>query len=415
MDNTPENGLQNLELDFDQELCQETQVQVKESENEASAEMYQPNKDICNLIYEFPSESERVDECQKVENLEDDLQDQNVLGKSNKEISDCNGQYVETFETPISVQSDVIKSGSCFKLLFILSSTTIWLTFLVYCYLYLTTVCVPVELWCPNPTHTFTAQACCSSLWLNLGSTIGLGNECSIEMADMEAGCPMYDCYKNDSTAELNVNGCSYVPNTLFNEAACNIHDLCYITPGSTKKACDDTFVENIILIYCDNVNVFERIACRGRAQLAGAVVSAIDSFYNDSEELRATCNQTSNSLAIFTGMLASLIISLLSACFIHTIVKRFRTKEILQSEDEVDDTFEYQCEQISETNETACYCDEPMENCKICDEVFIKEMSLECDINEVLAQEEANSEESSSPKIERNIDSDLIEKEESN
>ena len=50
----------------------------------------------------------------------------------------------------------------------------------------------------------------------------------------MEAGCPMYDCYKNDSvghfqiantiynrhfqTAELNVNGCSYVPNTLFNE-----------------------------------------------------------------------------------------------------------------------------------------------------------------------------------------------------
>ena len=57
-------------------------------------------------------------------------------------------------------------------------------------------------------------------------------------------------------------------------QAACNIHDLCYITPGSTKKACDDTFVENIILIYCDNVNVFERIACRGRAQLAGAVVS---------------------------------------------------------------------------------------------------------------------------------------------
>jgi hypothetical protein len=69
---------------------------------------------------------------------------------------------------------------------------------------------------------------------LNLGSTIGLGNECTIEMAEMEAGCPMYDCYKNDSvghfqimssfynwhfqTAELNVNGCSYVPNTLFNE-----------------------------------------------------------------------------------------------------------------------------------------------------------------------------------------------------
>jgi len=165
-------------------------------------------------------------------------------------------------------------SGRCCKLLFLAIFSTAWLTFLTYCYLYLSTVCVPVELWCPDPTHTFSSQACCSSLWLNLGSTVGLGNECTIDMGDMESGCPMYDCYKNDSTGELNVNGCSYVPNTLFNEAACNIHDLCYITPGSTKQGCDDTFVENIIIIYCDNVNIFERIACRGRAQLAGAVVS---------------------------------------------------------------------------------------------------------------------------------------------
>ena len=46
---------------------------------------------------------------------------------------------------------------------------------------------------------------------------------------------------------QLNVNGCSYVPNTLFNEAACNIHDLCYITPGASKQDCDDTFVTNIV------------------------------------------------------------------------------------------------------------------------------------------------------------------------
>ena len=76
-------------------------------------------------------------------------------------------------------------------------------------------------------------------------------------------------------TGELNVNGCSYVPDTLFNrvsgvrrhyhpdvfndmsylclvflQAACDIHDLCYITPGATKEGCDRTFVENIILIY---------------------------------------------------------------------------------------------------------------------------------------------------------------------
>ena len=86
-------------------------------------------------------------------------------------------------------------------------------------------------------------------------------------------------------TGELNVNGCSYVPDTLFNrvsrlcyqnqtvtkyiirdfhfhkyftlindetysQAACDIHDLCYVTPGATKEGCDRTFVENIILIY---------------------------------------------------------------------------------------------------------------------------------------------------------------------
>ena len=75
-------------------------------------------------------------------------------------------------------------------------------------------------------------------------------------------------------TGELNANGCSWVPNTLFNEAACNIHDLCYITPGASKRDCDQTFVSNIISIYCDNVNPLERLSCVGRAQLAGAVVS---------------------------------------------------------------------------------------------------------------------------------------------
>ena len=96
---------------------------------------------------------------------------------------------------------------------------------------------------------------------------MGLGNECSLDMAEMVAACPQYDCYTNTSTGEvgylhciytvstlssicyiqLNVNGCSYVPNTLFNEAACNIHDLCYITPGASKQDCDDTFVTNIV------------------------------------------------------------------------------------------------------------------------------------------------------------------------
>ena len=75
----------------------------------------------------------------------------------------------------------------------------VWLSVLLYCYLYLTTSCTMVTLFCPTPTISFTAKACCSSLWLHLGSPVGLGNECKIDMGDMEAQCPMYDCYRNKS------------------------------------------------------------------------------------------------------------------------------------------------------------------------------------------------------------------------
>jgi hypothetical protein len=96
MDNTSENSLPNLELDFDQDLCQETQEQEMKSENEENAEIYQPQTDICNLKCEIQSESERVDTYLKVDNFEDDLQDKNVLDFTenivqNKEILDCDG------------------------------------------------------------------------------------------------------------------------------------------------------------------------------------------------------------------------------------------------------------------------------------------------------------------------------------
>jgi len=334
--------------------------------------------------------------------LETDIENEELPGGHKEELDVERNNTVEDTASDDTDSSEKIKeveqveelkstktSGRCCKLLFLTILTTVWLIFLTYCYLYLATVCVPVELWCPDPTHTFSSKACCSSLWLNLGSTVGLGNECTIDMGDMEAGCPMYDCYKNDSTAELNVNGCSYVPNTLFNEAACNIHDLCYITPGSTKQGCDDTFVENIILIYCDNVNIFERIACRGRAQLAGAVVSAIDSFYDDSEELRRSCSQTDGSMAVVTGMTASLVIIIITACFIHSSMRRFRADKVENAEDETDDTSEYELEHRDRGDEPVCYCDVKMENCNICDEVFINDLSIECNINEIITMEE--------------------------
>ena len=85
----------------------------------------------------------------------------------------------------------------------IITCITLWISFLIYCYLYLSTVCTTITMWCPDPTLTFTTRACCSSLWLNLGAPVGLGNECTIDMEDMEDGCPMYDCYRNNTVVQL--------------------------------------------------------------------------------------------------------------------------------------------------------------------------------------------------------------------
>ena len=95
-----------------------------------------------------------------------------------------------------------------------------------------------------------------------------------------------------------------------------------YITPGASKKDCDDTFVENIIRVYCDNVNVLERLACTGRAQLAGAVVSAIDSFYEESEEIRSGCSQTGS---YGSTLVTAVILTIVVAVTVHIILTTTR------------------------------------------------------------------------------------------
>lgn len=179
------------------------------------------------------------------------------------------------------------------KPLFLVLVVLLLMCLLTYLYLTLSEFCVDVELWCPSPHHTFKTKACCSSLWLSLGAPLGMGNECHFEMKDLEEGCPMYDCYKNYTNGEWNTNGCSYVPNQMLTQGACDIHDLCYITPFSTKVDCDSTFLENIEMIYCDNVNLIERIACSGKAKLSVAIVAGIDQFFDASSEMRDSCVRT--------------------------------------------------------------------------------------------------------------------------
>ena len=101
----------------------------------------------------------------------------------------------------------------------------------------------------------FSAQTCCSSLWLSIGAPLGLGNECWIDRNQMVDQCSVYSCYGTED-GHFNISdGCSLVPDVLLNYDSCVIHDLCYITPGATKPLCDHFMQENMNTIYCDNVN----------------------------------------------------------------------------------------------------------------------------------------------------------------
>lgn len=74
------------------------------------------------------------------------------------------------------------------KVVILVVVASLWTLLGLYCYLYISTICYPVEvgppllpllpilllpqLWCPTPTLTFPARACCSALWLWLGAPV---------------------------------------------------------------------------------------------------------------------------------------------------------------------------------------------------------------------------------------------------
>ena len=88
-----------------------------------------------------------------------------------------------------------------------------------------------------------------------VGSPIGLGSKCWVDMGALERQCSIFSCYKEGNITLGNNNGCSYIPDRMLNYEACVIHDLCYVTPGTNKTACDNAMEKNIVTIYCDNLN----------------------------------------------------------------------------------------------------------------------------------------------------------------
>ena len=62
-----------------------------------------------------------------------------------------------------------------------------------------------------------------------------------------------------------------------------------------------------------------ERLSCIGRAQVAGAVVSAIDSFYDESEEIRSGCSQT---VSYGSTLVTAVILTIVVAVTVHIILR---------------------------------------------------------------------------------------------
>ena len=94
--------------------------------------------------------------------------------------------------------------------------------------------------------------------------------------------------------------------------------------------------MDNIVSIYCDNVNVVERLSCIGRAQLAGAVVSAIDSFLDDSAHIRAECSaQLKLKHKVF---IASIILTAVIGLSVMILVRRCKVVPVEKPEEIVEE-----------------------------------------------------------------------------
>merc|ERR1712183_80652 len=154
-------------------------------------------------------------------------------------------------------------------------------------------VCSQKILTCPDGVGKFSASTCCSSLWLSIGAPLGLGNECWTDLEQMLEQCTVFSCY-GVAEGHFNISdGCSFIPDVLLNYESCVIHDLCYITPASTKPTFDRFMETNMNSIYCDNVNRYERALCKMRAKMASKALGWTDRYFVASGLMRENCEMS--------------------------------------------------------------------------------------------------------------------------
>ena len=111
-------------------------------------------------------------------------------------------------------------------------------------------------------------------------------------------------------------------------------------------------------------MNVLERLACTGRAQLAGAVVSAIDSFYDDSAAARSSCSPLASwgtqllklaASVLVTAVLAVLVAAMVGGRFssdTEVIEEKVETEASLLLEDKIVELEADRDVSVSPTNE---------------------------------------------------------------
>merc|ERR1711973_327198 len=123
---------------------------------------------------------------------------------------------------------------------------------------------------CPNLKDKFQTKVCCDSHWIAKGASLNTGDECMIDLSEMERQCEIRTCYKSLESVfpgKWNTDGCTFSPDYFHSYEACVLHDLCYVTPGTTKRGCDDAMEDNINKIYCDNLNYKDSYPCAIRSK----------------------------------------------------------------------------------------------------------------------------------------------------
>ena len=86
-------------------------------------------------------------------------------------------------------------------------------------------------------------------------------------------------------------------------------------------------------------MNVLERLACTGRAQLAGAVVSAIDSFYDDSAAARSSCSPLASWRTQLLKLVASVLVTAVLAVLVAAVLRKRFSQDMEVIEDVTDAT----------------------------------------------------------------------------